>query len=336
MFRAIVVEQQDSSDTAVPNRASLVERDEPDRAHGDVVVAVEYSSVNYKDALALAGRPGIVRRPPLVAGIDLVGTVEYADGAAADRFDSGDRVVLNGAGLGERVDGGLAERARVDSASLLRLPGAISSARAGAIGTAGFTAMLAVLALEKHGIRPGAGPVLVTGAAGGVGSIAVALLARLGHEVVASSGRAVEQGDFLRRLGAAEVVDRAALQDAGKPLQSERWAGAVDSVGSHTLANALAQTRWGGAVAACGLAQGPDLPTSVMPFILRGVTLAGVNSVEAPRKLREEAWRRLAHDLDLELLDELTTTVSLSGALDIAGDVLAGTVRGRTLVDVRA
>ncbi|MBO0982977.1 MDR family oxidoreductase [Rathayibacter sp. SD072] len=336
MFRAIVVEQQDSSDTAVPNRASLVERDEPDRAHGDVVVAVEYSSVNYKDALALAGRPGIVRRPPLVAGIDLVGTVEYADGAAAERFDSGDRVVLNGAGLGERVDGGLAERARVDSASLLRLPGAISSARAGAIGTAGFTAMLAVLALEKHGIRPGAGPVLVTGAAGGVGSIAVALLARLGHEVVASSGRSVEQGDFLRRLGAAEVVDRAALQDAGKPLQSERWAGAVDSVGSHTLANVLAQTRWGGAVAACGLAQGPDLPTSVMPFILRGVTLAGVNSVEAPRKLREEAWRRLAHDLDLELLDELTTTVSLSGALDIAEDVLAGRVRGRTLVDVRA
>ncbi|MCM6764013.1 oxidoreductase [Rathayibacter sp. ZW T2_19] len=336
MFRAIVVEQQDSSDTAVPNRASLVERDEPDRSHGDVVVAVEYSSVNYKDALALAGRPGIVRRPPLVAGIDLVGTVEYADGAAAERFDSGDRVVLNGAGLGERVDGGLAERARVDSASLLRLPGAISSARAGAIGTAGFTAMLAVLALEKHGLRPGGGPVLVTGAAGGVGSIAVALLARLGHEVVASSGRSVEQGDFLRRLGAAEVVDRAGLQDAGKPLQSERWAGAVDSVGSHTLANVLAQTRWGGAVAACGLAQGADLPTTVMPFILRGVTLAGVNSVEAPRKLREEAWRRLAHDLDLELLDELTTTVSLSGALDIAEDVLAGTVRGRTLVDVRA
>jgi acrylyl-CoA reductase (NADPH) len=336
MFRAIVVEQQDSSDTDIPNRASLVERDEPDRAHGDVVVAVEYSSVNYKDALALAGRPGIVRRPPLVAGIDLVGTVEYADGEAAERFDSGDRVVLNGAGLGERVDGGLAERARVDSASLLRLPGAISSARAGAIGTAGFTAMLAVLALEKHGIRPGAGPVLVTGAAGGVGSIAVALLARLGHEVVASSGRSVEQGDFLRRLGAAEVVDRAALQEGGRPLQSERWAGAVDSVGSHTLANVLAQTRWGGTVAACGLAQGADLPTTVMPFILRGVTLAGVNSVEAPRKLREEAWRRLAHDLDLDLLDELTTTVSLGGALDIAADVLGGRVRGRTLVDVRA
>ena len=335
MFRAIVVEQQDSSDTAVPNRASLVERDEPDRAHGDVVVAVEYSSVNYKDALALAGRPGIVRRPPLVAGIDLVGTVEYADGAAAERFDSGDRVVLNGAGLGERVDGGLAERARVDSASLLRLPGAISSARAGAIGTAGFTAMLAVLALEKHGIRPGAGPVLVTGAAGGVGSIAVALLARLGHEVVASSGRSVEQGDFLRRLGAAEIVDRAALQEAGKPLQSERWAGAVDSVGSHTLANVLAQTRWGGAVAACGLAQGADLPTTVMPFILRGVTLAGVNSVEAPRKLREEAWRRLAHDLDLELLDELTTEIGLADVVDHGPQIVAGAVRGRIVVDVR-
>jgi acrylyl-CoA reductase (NADPH) len=336
MYRAIVVEQHDASDTDTPNRAALIERDEPDRSHGDVVIAVEYSSVNYKDALALAGRPGVVRRPPLVAGIDLVGTVEYADGAAAERFDSGDRVVLTGAGLGERVDGGLAERARVDSASLLRLPGAISSARAGAIGTAGFTAMLAVLSLEKHGVRPGSGPVLVTGAAGGVGSLAVALLARLGHEVVASSGRAVEEGDFLRRLGAAEVIDRAELQEAGKPLQSERWAGAVDSVGSHTLANVLAQTRWGGAVAACGLAQGADLPTTVMPFILRGVTLTGVNSVEAPRKLREEAWRRLAHDLDLELLDGLTSTVSLSGAVDIAGDVLAGKVRGRTLVDVRA
>ncbi|SMH29334.1 acrylyl-CoA reductase (NADPH) [Rathayibacter oskolensis] len=334
MFRAIVVERHDSSDT--PNRARILERDDPDRAHGDVTIAVEYSSVNFKDALALAGRPGVVRRTPLVAGIDVVGTVEYADGAAAERFDSGDRVVLNGAGLGERHDGGLAERARVESTSLLRIPGAISSARAGAIGTAGFTAMLAVLALERHGVQPGSGPVLVTGAAGGVGSIAVALLARLGHEVVASSGRAGEHGDFLRRLGAADVVDRAALQEAGKPLQSERWAGAVDSAGSHTLANALAQTRWGGTVAACGLAQGGDLPATVMPFILRGVTLAGINSVEAPRKLREEAWRRLAHDLDLDLLDELTSTVSLGGALQIAPEVLGGRVRGRTLVDVRA
>ncbi|MWV51107.1 acryloyl-CoA reductase [Rathayibacter sp. VKM Ac-2803] len=334
MFRAIVVERHDSSET--PNRARLVDRDEPDRAHGDVTIAVEYSSVNFKDALALAGRPGVVRRTPLIAGIDVVGTVEYADGAAAERFDSGDRVVLNGAGLGERHDGGFAERARVESESLLRVPGAISSARAGAIGTAGFTAMLAVLALERHGVRAGEGPVLVTGAAGGVGSVAIALLARLGHEVVASSGRAAEHGDFLRRLGAAEVVDRAALQEAGKPLQSERWAGVVDSAGSHTLANALAQTRWGGTVAACGLAQGADLPATVMPFILRGVTLAGINSVEAPRKLREEAWRRLAHDLDLDLLDALTSTVSLGGALQIAEDVLGGRVRGRTLVDVRA
>lgn len=336
MYRAIVVEQHAASDTATPNRARLVDRDEPDRAHGDVTIAVEYSSVNYKDALALAGRPGIVRRTPLIAGVDLVGTVEYADGPAAERFDSGDRVVLNGAGLGERHDGGFAERARVDGASLLRIPGAISSARAGAIGTAGFTAMLAVLALEKHGVHPGDGPVLVTGASGGVGSIAVALLARLGHEVVASTGRVDEHGALLQRLGASDVVDRTALQEAGRPLQSERWAGAVDSVGSHTLANILAQTRWGGAVAACGLAQGADLPTSVMPFILRGVTLAGVNSVEAPRRLREEAWRRLAHDLDLELLDALTSTVTLPGALDIAHEVLAGRVHGRTLVDVRA
>ncbi|PPH75828.1 MDR family oxidoreductase [Rathayibacter rathayi] len=336
MYRAIVVERHSDSDTDTPNRARLLERDDPDRSHGDVSIAVEYSSVNYKDALALAGRPGIVRRTPLVAGIDLVGTVEYADGEAGERFDSGDRVVLNGAGLGERYDGGLAERARVDSASLLRLPGAISSARAGAIGTAGFTAMLAVLALERHGVRPGSGPVLVTGASGGVGSLAVALLARLGHEVVASTGRLGEHGAVLQRLGAADVIDRAELHEGGKPLQSERWAGAVDSAGSHTLANALAQTRWGGTVAACGLAQGPDLPASVMPFILRGVTLAGINSVQAPRKLREDAWRRLAHDLDLELLDGLTTTVPLGGAVDAAEHLLAGRSHGRTLVDVRA
>ncbi|NQX05663.1 oxidoreductase [Rathayibacter sp. VKM Ac-2856] len=335
MFRAVVVEQHSSSDSQTPNRARLTERDDPDRSHGDVTLAVEYSSVNYKDALALAGRPGVVRRTPLIAGIDVVGTVEYADGAAAERFDSGDRVVLNGAGLGERFDGGLTERARVDSASLLRIPGAISSARAGAIGTAGFTAMLAVLALERRGVRPGDGPVLVTGASGGVGSIAVAVLSALGHEVVASTGRADEHGDLLRRLGAADVLDRAELSEEGKPLQSERWAGAVDSAGSHTLANALAQTRWGGTVAACGLAQGGDLPASVMPFILRGVTLAGINSVEAPRKLREEAWRRLAHDLDLDLLDGLTTTVPLAGAIDAGADLLAGRAHGRTLVDVR-
>lgn len=336
MYRAIIVEQQDASSTDTPNRARLTERDEPDRSHGDVTIAVEYSSVNYKDALALTGRPGIIRRTPLIAGIDLVGTVEHAEGEAAWRFDSGDRVVLNGAGLGERYDGGLTERARVDSASLLRLPGAISSARAGAIGTAGFTAMLAVLALEDHGIHPGSGPVLVTGASGGVGSLAVALLARLGHRVVASTGRAKEHGALLRRLGATDVIDRAELQEGGKPLQSEHWVGAVDCVGSHTLANVLAQTRGGGAVAACGLAQGPELPATVLPFILRGVTLAGINSVAAPRPLREQAWRRLAQDLDLALLDELTRTVPLAGALGAAEEVLAGRTHGRTLVEVRA
>ncbi|NQX11642.1 oxidoreductase [Microbacteriaceae bacterium VKM Ac-2855] len=336
MYRAIVVEDAHSDEKGRPHRARLRERVDHDLGPGDVTIAVEYSSVNYKDALALDGRPGVIRTPPLVPGIDVVGTVISAEGAALDRFDAGDHVLLNGAGLGERVDGGLTERARVDSASLLRLPGRLSPRRAAAIGTAGFTAMLSVLALEKNGVHPDAGPVLVTGAAGGVGSIAIAVLTTLGYTVTASTGRADEQGEYLRRLGAADLIDRAEFQEAGKPLQKARWAGVVDSVGSHTLANVLAQTVWGGTVTACGLAQGADLPASVMPFILRGVTLAGINSVDAPLAAREEAWERLATDLDLGLLDELTDEVGLEGALAVAPEVLAGHVRGRTVVDVRA
>ncbi|NQX26404.1 oxidoreductase [Microbacteriaceae bacterium VKM Ac-2854] len=335
MYRAIVVEDAHTEDRSRPHRASVQDREEHELAPGDVTIAVEYSSVNYKDALALDGRPGVIRTPPLVPGIDVVGTVTHAEGAALDRFDVGDRVVLNGAGLGERVDGGLAERARVDSAALLRLPDRISSRRAASIGTAGFTAMLSILALEKNGVHPDAGAVLVTGSAGGVGSIAIAVLAKLGYTVTASTGRAEEQGDYLRRLGAAEIVDRAEFQEAGKPLQKARWAGVVDTVGSHTLANVLAQTVWGGTVTACGLAQGADLPGSVMPFILRGVTLCGINSVEAPLASREQAWDRLASDLDFALLDELTEEMALAEAITVAPEVLAGHVRGRTVVDVR-
>lgn len=307
--------------------------------HGDeqtnadaVVVDVEWSSVNYKDGMAMRGDPGVARIRPLVPGIDLVGTVAAAD--AAGRFSVGDSVVLNGAGIGETRHGGLAERAFVDPASLVELPEDITPRRAAAIGTAGFTAMLSVLRLEQ-GVRPGEGRILVTGSAGGVGSVAVLLLARLGYDVTASTGRP-EQADFLRSLGAAEVIDRAELSEAGKPMQRTRWAGAVDSLGSATLANVLAQTSWGGTVTACGLAQGSDLPTTVLPFILRGVTLAGVNSVDAPLALREQAWARLAADLDLDRLDDLTEEVGLAGALELAEPILEGRVRGRTVVDVRS
>jgi len=356
MFRALRVELSDGaegSDAAAASR--LVELGDDDLGPGDVVVDVEYSGVNFKDALALAGRPGVVRRHPLVAGIDLVGRVAASD---SPDWAVGDRVLVNGHGIGETHHGGLAERARVESGWLTAVPDGMTSLHAAAIGTAGFTAMLAVLALERHAAgssraesggstgavsasdaghpAPPDGDVLVTGAAGGVGSVAIALLARLGYRVVASTGR-VEEEPYLRRLGAAEVIDRAGLgETAGKPLQSQRWAAAVDSVGSTTLANVLAQTRYGGVVAACGLAQGPDLPATVMPFILRAVTLAGINSVEAPAALRDEAWRRLAADLDPALLDGMTQTVPLADAPSVAERVLAGRVRGRTVVDVRA
>jgi acrylyl-CoA reductase (NADPH) len=310
--------------------SALVSIDDDQLGDGDVVIDIAYSSINYKDGLALAGRPGVIRTHPLIPGIDLVGTVASA---SEDSWQPGDRVIVTGWGIGETHNGGLAERARVKSEWLVGLPDGITPKQAAAIGTAGFTAMLSVLALERADSLDG--DVLVTGAAGGVGSIATAVLGRLGHRVVASTGRP-QLRDYLEHLGAAEVIDRASLAGAGKPLQSERWAGVVDTVGGQTLANALAQARYGSTVAACGLAGGSDLPTTVMPFILRGVTLAGINSVFAPRELRELAWRRLASDLDPALLDELTTTIVLADARRAADEILAGHIRGRTVVDVRA
>lgn len=338
MGRAYVVEQVEH-EGAKPTR-SVELRDLPDESLPDaaVTVDVEFSSINYKDALVLTGKPGVVREFPMVAGIDLVGVVAESSDPA---WNAGDRVALFGDGLSETRFGGLAERARVRADALVRVPDHVSSAQAAAIGTAGYTAALCVLALE-HGslatgaVRPGGLPVLVTGAGGGVGSVAIALLAAAGFDVTASTGRMEELGEELRRLGATSVVDRAELSEAGRPLATQRWAGAVDSVGGQTLATILSQVEYGGTVAACGLAGGPDLPTTVMPFILRGVTLAGVNSVEAPLPLREAAWERATTALDLDVLDALTETVPLADAVAAAERVLAGSVHGRIVVDVRA
>jgi acrylyl-CoA reductase (NADPH) len=305
--------------------------DEEDLMDGDVTVAVSHSTVNYKDGLALTGSSPVVRRWPMIPGIDFAGTVRESghEGVAA-----GDEVVLNGWGAGETHLGGYAEVARVPGAWLVPKPAAFTAAQTMAIGTAGYTAMLCVLALEDHGVTPDAGPVLVTGAAGGVGSTGVTLLSRLGFEVHASTGRAAEEGDWLRSLGAQEIVDRSELSEPGRPMGKERWAGAIDSVGSHTLANVLAQTRYGGTVAACGLAQGMDLPGSVAPFILRGVTLAGVDSVMAPRDRRLQAWARLAEVLDAAALDAITTTRPVADAPQLGPEILAGKVRGRVVLTV--
>lgn len=328
-MRALRVEKNDDGIHTV----LATDLSDGDLMPGDVTVDVEYSSINFKDGLAIMGRPGVIRDHPLIPGIDLVGTVAEAD--ASSPWSEGDRVLLNGWGVGETHHGGLAERARVRSEWLVAVPPSLSSHRVAAIGTAGFTAMLAVLALERAGaLTHSDGSVLVTGASGGVGSIAIALLSGLGHHVTASTGR-LEQSDYLHSLGADDVIDRATLGEPGRPLQAQRWAAAIDSVGGHTLANVLAQTNYGGTVAACGLAQSADLLTTVMPFILRGVTLAGINSVMAPRELREQAWARLAADLDPELLDGLTETVGLADAPGTAERILAGEVRGRTVVDVR-
>jgi acrylyl-CoA reductase (NADPH) len=337
-FRAIVIEQEIDGGTIAAHTAEVRRVTDAFLMPGDVTIAVEYSDLNYKDGLAIAGRPGVARITPLIPGIDLVGTVEESDDP---RWRPGDRVVLNGDGIGETHHGGFAERARVRADALVGVPAAISSAQAAAIGTAGFTAMLAVLALERHGVDPdevraSGSSVLVTGAAGGVGSVAIAVLAGLGYPVTASTGRPRELAAYLTDLGASAIIDRAELSDPGRPMQTQRWAGVVDAVGSHTLANALAQTRYGGTVTACGLAQGADLPGSVLPFILRGITLAGINSVEAPAALRETAWRRLATDLDEEALAAMTTVIPLAGAIPAAEDILAGRLRGRTVVDVRA
>jgi len=286
--------------------------------------------VNYKDGLAITGAAPIIRNWPLIPGIDFSGKVEKSDNP---NFKPGDRVVLNGWGVGESHNGGYAQKARVPSDWLIPVPEAFTTREAMAIGTAGYTAMLCVLALEHGGLTPDQGDVLVTGANGGVGSIAIALLSKLGYRVVASTGR-LEEADYLKALGAAEVIDRATLSEPGKPIQAERWAGAVDSVGSHTLANVLAQTKYRGTVAACGLAQGMDLPGSVAPFILRNVTLAGIDSVNAPREVRLEAWRRLAADLDVTKLASTITEVGLAEVPGVAADILQGRVRGRTVVDV--
>lgn len=311
---------------------SLVDFKEEELMPGDVTVAVEYSTVNYKDAMAVSGRGSIIRQFPLIPGIDFAGIVEKSThpGIAV-----GDRVVANGWDLSHTHHGGYAQRARVNGDWLVKIPNVFSTRDAMAIGTAGYTAMLSVLALEHGGITPDRGDILVTGANGGAGSVAIALLSKLGYRVIASTGR-LEEADYLRSLGAAEIIDRRTLSVPGAPIAAERWAGAIDAVGSHTLANVLAQTRYRGLVAAFGLAQGADLPASVLPFILRNVTLAGIDSVKAPQSVRLQAWSRLASDLDLDKLARTRQVVGLADVPAIAVRVLEGKVRGRTVVDVKA
>lgn len=324
MFKALLLEKNDGFS------ARVVELDESTLPPEGVLVRIEYASLNYKDGLAITNTGPVVRTWPMVAGIDGAGTV--LESTHPD-WKPGDAFVHNGWGAGETHWGCLAERARLNGDWLVRQPTVFTARQAMAIGTAGYTAMLCILALEDHGITPSAGEILVTGASGGVGSVAVALLGQLGYTVVAATGRPTTS-DYLRRLGAATVMDRAALAAPGKPFQKERWAGVVDAVGSHTLANALAQTRYGGVVAACGLAQGNDLPTTVLPFILRGVTLAGVDSVMAPLARRQRAWDRLARDLDPALLEVMIDEIPLSAAVDKAHALMAGQVRGRVVVRI--
>jgi acrylyl-CoA reductase (NADPH) len=324
-FKALLVTKTDAG-----QQVSWGELGAGDLMPGDVTVRVSHSTINYKDGLAITGKSPVVRRFPMIPGIDFAGTVIASETAA---HKPGDGVVLNGWGVGETHLGGYGQIARVKSDWLVPLPAAFSPAQAMAIGTAGYTAMLSVLALEAHGVTPSNGPVLVTGAAGGVGSVAIALLSKLGFHVIASTGRREEEG-YLKSLGAAEIIDRAELSGTPRALGKERWAGAVDSVGSTTLANVLSMTKYGGCVAACGLAQGMDLPSSVAPFILRGVTLAGIDSVMAPRTKRLAAWERLARDLDRTKLDAMTVTRPLADVLTLAPDILAGKVRGRVVLTV--
>lgn len=324
-FRALRLQKTDNGQSADWTDLSLA-----DLSDGDVVVRVTHTTINYKDGLALTGRSPVVRKWPIVPGIDFTGTVESSD---HPEFERGDAVILNGWGVGETHDGGYSQIARVKGDWLIKRPDSFTPAETMAIGTAGYTAMLCVLALEDRGLTPGHGAVLVTGAAGGVGSVAVAVLAKLGYHVIASTGRASEEA-FLKDLGAAEIIGRAELGEKGRPLGKERWAGAIDVAGSHTLANVLAQTSYGGTVAACGLAQGLDLPTTVMPFILRGVTLCGIDSVMAPKVRRIAAWQRLATDLDRSKLAELTGTRSLLDVVELAPKILAGEIRGRIVLEV--
>ncbi|NMG15066.1 MDR family oxidoreductase [Aromatoleum bremense] len=325
MFKAVLIEKDDAG-----YRATLTDVDDARLPDGDVTVRVAYSTLNYKDALAITGKGPVVRKFPMVPGIDLAGTVEHS---SHPECRAGDIVVLNGWGVGEGHWGGLAQKARLSGDWLVPLPAAFSPKQAMAIGTAGYTAMLCVMALERHGVTPDKGEVLVTGANGGVGSVAVSLLAKLGYRVVASTGRPNE-AEYLKALGAAEIIDRAQFSMPGKPLAKERWAGAVDTVGSHTLANVCASMKYRGVVAACGLAQGMDFPATVAPFILRGVTLVGVDSVYCPRPERLEAWQRLARDLDPAHLDLISHEVGLAEVIRLSGELLAGQVRGRLIVDV--
>lgn len=327
MFDAILIEKDEAG-----YRARNTRLDEAQLPEGNVTVRVDYSTLNYKDGLAITGKSPVVRQFPMVPGIDLAGTVETS---SHPDYKVGDAVLLNGWGVGETHWGGLAQKARLNGDWLIPLPAAFSPRQAMAIGTAGYTAMLCLLALERHGLKPGRGDVLVTGANGGVGSFAIALLARLGYRVVAATGR-TNEADYLKGLGAAEIIDRHELSEPGRPLAKERWVAAIDSVGSHTLANVCAGLRADGAVAACGLAQGMDFPASVAPFILRGVSLLGINSVTRPRAERIEAWDRLARDLDVSQLDAITREIGLGDAIAVAGDLLAGKVRGRVVVNVNA
>ena len=324
-FKALMIEKGETGQTC-----RWAELGTADLMEGDVLVRVSHSTINYKDGLAITGKAPVVRRWPMIPGIDLTGTVARSDHPL---FKAGDDVVLNGWGVGETHYGGYAQMARLKGDWLIKRPQAFTAAQTMAIGTAGYTAMLAVLALEAHEVTPPKGPVLVTGAAGGVGAVAVAVLAKLGYEVVASTGRP-EETEFLKGLGAKEVIDRKELSGAARPLAKERWAGVVDVAGSTTLANAIAGTRYGGCVAACGLAQGMDLPTSVAPFILRGVTLAGIDSVMAPLPRRQKAWERLARDLDPARLAAITTVRPLADVIDLAPKILAGQVRGRVVFEV--
>ena len=324
-FKAIVIEKSDGG-----QKTGLTDFDEADLMAGDVTVRVEWSTVNYKDGLAVTGKAPVVRRFPMIAGVDFAGTVESS---SHQRWQPGDRVILNGWGLGETHLGGYAEKARVKGDWLVGLPARNSAREAMAIGTAGFTAMLAVMALERHGVTPQQGPVIVTGAAGGLGSVAVALLAKLGFAVIASTGRPTE-ADYLRGLGASEIIERKDLAGTAKPLGRERWAGGIDTVGSSTLANVLSMTRYGGAVAACGLAGGMDLPTTVAPFILRGVSLLGIDSVMCPLERRQEAWKRLASDLDAGRLAAMTSEIDLSGVIEAGRRIVEGGVRGRVAVKI--
>ncbi|WP_404418171.1 MDR family oxidoreductase [Marinospirillum sp.] len=327
MFKAVVIEKNDQG-----YRSSLQELDDSQLPEGDVTVKVSHSTLNYKDGLAITGKGPVVRKFPMVPGIDLVGEVEES---SHPDYKVGDLVLLNGWGVGEGHWGGLAQKARVKGDWLVPLPSKFTPAQAMSIGTAGYTAMLCVLALERQGVKPEDGEILVTGAAGGVGSVAISLLSHLGYQVVAATGRP-DDADYLKSLGAVDIIERSQLSEPGKPLAKERWAGAVDVVGSHTLANVCASTRYRGVVTACGLAGGMDFPSTVAPFILRGVTLVGIDSVMCPREERLEAWQRLAKDLDITKLEAISQEVALSEAIPMAEKLLKGEVRGRLVVDVNA